>query len=120
MKMTIDAGIMKDMLVNYDRDYFTFEALDALIDFYDEVYPDYIFDPVSLCCEWNEYGKTPCLGWKDLISDYGHLLDEDEDLDEDENPQEWSEEEKICAIIEALEDETTVIRLSDSVLVMIC
>jgi hypothetical protein len=119
MKMTIDSGIMKDILVNYDRDYFTFEALDALIDFYDEVDPDYDFDPIGICCDWNEYGKTPCLGWKDLISDYSYLLDEDEDLEEDEEPQEWSEEEKIEAIIEALEDKTTVIRLSNSVLVTI-
>lgn len=120
MKMTIDAGIMKDMFVNYDRDYFTFEALDALIDFYDEVYPDYDFDVISICCEWNEYGETPCLNWQNLISDYEYLLEEDEDLEEDEEPQEWSDEEKIDAIIEALEDITTVIKLSNSVLVAIC
>lgn len=120
MKMTIDAGIMKDMFVNYNRDYFTFEALDALIDFYDEVDPNYEFDVIGICCEWNEYGKTPCLNWQNFISDYSYLLDEEEELEEDEETQEWSEEEKIEAIIEALEDKTTVIRLSNSVLVAIC
>ncbi len=35
--MTVDAGMMKEMFVNYDRDYYTFEGLESLLDYYDEI-----------------------------------------------------------------------------------
>ena len=49
--------------------------------------------------------------WKDFISDYDYLLKE-LDIDDDA-----SDEEKREALIDALEDRTFVLRLSDSVLV---
>lgn len=112
MKMTIDAGIMRDMFRAYDRDYYTLEACEALIEWYDEVSPNVEFDVIGVCCDWSEYGKTPCLTWEDFLFDYGYLLDE-ADSDDDA-----SDEEKREALIDALEDKTTALRLSDSVLVM--
>lgn len=111
MKMTIDAGMMKDMFKNYDRDYFTYEACEALND---EVDPDTEFDPIGICCDWSEYGDTPCLTWKNLLDDYGYLLKHEYD---EEEMNEMNEDEKRDNLINILEDETTVIRLSDSVLV---
>ena len=111
MKMTIDAGIMHDMFISCNRDYYTYEACEALIEWYDGIDPDTEFDVIEICCNWNEYGNTPCLKWKDFISDYGYLLKE-LDIDDDA-----SDEEKREALIDALEDRTFVLRLSDSVLV---
>ena len=37
MKMIIDAGMMKDMFKNYDRNYFTYEACEALNDYIDTI-----------------------------------------------------------------------------------
>lgn len=110
MKMTIDAGMMKETFENWDRDYYTLGACEALIDFYDEIDENTEFDVVAICCEWSEYGETPCLKWSNFLSDYNYLL-------EDEETEYLTEEEKIDAIINELENKTTVIRLSDSVLV---
>lgn len=112
MKMTIDAGIMQDMFKSWDRDYYTCEACEALIEWYDDIDPDTEFDVIGVCCDWSEYGNTPCLTWKDFLSDYGYLLEET-DIDDDA-----SDEEKREALIDILEEETAVLRLSDSVLVM--
>lgn len=114
MKMTIDAGMMKDMFKNYDRNYYTYEACEELIDYYDEVDPDTEFDPIAICCEWSEYGNTPCLTWEDLFDDYGYLLENKYDKEELDGMDEDGKRENLINI---LEDETMVIRLSDSVLV---
>ena len=114
MKMTIDAGMMKDMFKNYDRDYFTYEACEAINKYYDEVDPDVEFDPIAICCDWSEYGDTPCLTWQNLFDDYGYLLKNEYD---EEELDKMNEDEKRENLINILEDETMVIRLSDSVLV---
>ena len=112
MKMTIDSSIMRDMFKKYNRDYFSYEACDSLIDYYDEIDENMEFDPIAICSKWNEYGETPCLKWSDFLNDFSYIL-EDLDLDEDA-----TEQEKIDAIISELEDRTQVIQLSDSVLIM--
>ena len=116
MKMTINAGMAQEMFKNYDRNYYTYEALETLLEWYDEIDPNAEFDVIGICCEWNEYGETPCLSWKDFISDYGYLLSVEEW--EENNEQEYNEDLYIDSLIEALEDKTVVLRLSNSVLVM--
>lgn len=110
MKMTIDASIMKEMFKNWDRDYYTYEACEALESWYDEIDENMEFDVIAICCDWSEYGETPCLKWFDFLSDYSYLL-------EDEETEDMTEEEKIDAIIDELENKTTVIQLSNSVLI---
>lgn len=109
MKMTIDANMMKEMFKNWDRDYYTYEACEALESWYDEVDPDFYFDVIAICCEWSEYGDMTCLTWNDFLNDYEYLLEDVEEV--------LTDEEKIDLIIETLEDRTSVIRLSNSVLV---
>lgn len=111
MKMTIDAGVMNEMFKNWHRDYYTYEACEALLEFYDEIDENMEFDVIGICCDWNEYGDTPCLKWSDFLNDYAYILDDIENSDE------MTDDEKIEAIIDELENQTTVIRLSDSVLV---
>ena len=107
--MTIDANVMKEMFKNWNRDYYTYEACEALEEWYDEIDPDFEFDVIAICCEWNEYGDTPCLTWDHFLNDYEYLLEDVE--------KHLTDEEKIDLIIETLEDRTSVIRLSNSVLV---
>ena len=109
--MTIDAGMMQEMFKNYHRDYYTYEACEALENWYDDIDPDFDFDVIAICCDWNEYGETPCLKWSDFLNDYEYILDDIE------NPDELTDDEKIETIIDELENKTTVIRLSDSVLI---
>ena len=110
MKMIVDACMMKEMFKNCNRDYYTYEGCETLLEFYDEIDENIEFNVIAICCDWNEYGETPCLKWKDFISDYGYLL-------EDEEIAEMIDDEKINTIIEKLEDKTTVIKLSNSVLI---
>lgn len=112
MKITVNAAMMKEMLNKINRDYFTLEGLENIIEWYDSLYGEsYTFSPVDLCCNWTEYGDTPALNWNDFLSDYSYML---EGVENDNWLSDW---EKIDLIIERLEDLTTVIRLSNSVLV---
>ncbi|GHU80073.1 hypothetical protein AGMMS49992_32750 [Clostridia bacterium] len=54
-------------------------------------------DVVAVACEWTEYDA------EELADEYSHLLDEDEEYE--------SQEDRMEAIVEALEDETTVIKV---------
>lgn len=111
MKITVDTAMMKEYFVNWNRDYYTFEALETLLEYYDEVNPDMELDVIAICCDWNEYGNTPCLKWNDFISDYKHLLEDEENVDN------MTDEEKKDCLIEKLEEFTIIYRLSDSILV---
>ena len=120
MKITVDAAMMKEYFVNYDRDYYTMGALETLLEYYDEIDENMEFDPIEICCEWSEYGSTPCLTWDNLMSDYGYLLDKwayDRDPWRDDETAAMTEDDRMDKLVELLEQETVVIRLRDSVLV---
>ena len=74
MKMTIDAMFAKSIMKDYDRDYYTTTALEAILDFYDEIDDDTEFDPIEICGDWNEYGDNCALTLSDLFDDYGYLI----------------------------------------------
>lgn len=116
--MTIDANMMKEMFESCNRNYYTYEACEALESWYDEVDADFNFDVIAICCNWSEYGNTPCLTWKDFVNDYGYLLTMEEWKDENAL-NEYDEDLYIDALIDILEDKTTVIRLSNSVLIAV-
>jgi hypothetical protein len=82
------------------RDAFSYEAITALFEWYDELSEscDIEFDPVAITCDWSEYDVNG------LFVDYGYLLDEDERHNTDR-------------LIEALEENTTVIRLKTTYLI---
>lgn len=117
MKMTIDAGIMKDIFESCNRDFFSWEACEALLDYYDKIDENMEFDPIAICCEWGEYGNTSCFTWKDFINDYEYLLEETAEDDENINLDEMDEAAKCEMIMDMLEDKTTIIQLNNSVLV---
>ncbi|GHU79012.1 hypothetical protein AGMMS49992_30550 [Clostridia bacterium] len=108
MKITVDNYRFKKEFEDNGRDdKFTDDALDVLFDWYEEIDPDMELDVVAVACEWTEYDA------EELADEYSHLLDEDEDEEYE------SQEDRMEAIVEALEDETTVIKVDiDSYLVM--
>ena len=80
---TIDRYEFKRTMERIDRDYFSFEAIDEIIAYFDE-YPDNVeFDPIAICFEFTE--ATP----EDIVNDYDNLdyiaqaRDEDGDIDID-------------------------------------
>lgn len=112
MKMTVDAGMMKEMFLNYDRDYYSFSGLETLIDYYDEIDPEMEFDPIAICCDCTEYGENAACSFDCLISDYGYKYPVEEyKKDNDIEENEFDETEYITALVERLEDETTVLHV---------
>lgn len=106
MKMTIDAMMAKSLFEDYDRDYFTTTALEAILDYYDEIDENTEFDVIAICCDWNEYGEGSALKFSDFINDYGYLMDDEEfpELDTDD---------QVEALIEELEEHTYITRLEN-------
>ena len=78
------------------QDQFSYEALQALFDYYDdESMGDTDLDVIAICCEWAEYTAD------ELQEQFGHLGDFD------------TEEE----LLDELDSQTFVLRLSDDYLV---
>lgn len=104
MVYKIDGSYMKKILQEWDRDYFSVSGCDALADFYDEINGEnFEFDPVAVCCDCNEYGENAALSFDDMLNDYGYILEDAEDVEDDTD--------KISALVEELESRTTVLHV---------
>ena len=65
--------------MKWDRDYYSVNGLDALLEYYDEIDENMEFDPIAICCDCTEYGEHGAArSFSDMINDYGYLLDRDE------------------------------------------
>lgn len=114
MKMTVDAGMMKEMFVNYDRDYYSFSGLETLLDYYDEIDENMEFDPIAICCDCTEYGENAACSFDNLISDYGYKYPVEEWLEDNAlEENEFDTDLYIDSLVERLEDETTVLHVSN-------
>lgn len=114
MKITVDAGMMKEMFAKYDRDYYSFSGLETLIDYYDEIDPEMEFDPIAICCDCTEYGENTVCSFNDLISDYGYKYPVEEWLEDNElEKSEFDNGLYIDSLVERLEYETMVLHVSN-------
>lgn len=112
MKMTVDAGMMKEMFVNYDRDYYSFSGLETLLDYYDEIDGNMEFDPIAICCDCTEYGENAACSFDNLISDYGYKYPAEEWIEDNAlEENEFDTDLYIDSLVERLEDETTVLHV---------
>lgn len=107
MKITVDAAMAKEKFERYNRDYYSIEGLETLIDYYDEIDENMELDVIAICCDCSEYGEHCTLSFSDLISEYEHLVIEDYA----EDWGEMDEEEKVNAIIDELENDRMVLRV---------
>jgi hypothetical protein len=95
------------------RDQFSREARRALFSWYSEMEADtgsaIEFDMIAICCEWGEHDVDS------LLADYGDRLD----LDEYEDSSAPDTRDQMAAdLAQILNDETTIIPLSNGWLVM--
>ncbi len=65
---TLDARDLRDMMVHFDRDYFSFYGYSELIDYFDSYGEPVECDPVGIACEFEE--DTP----ENIWEDYSHLF----------------------------------------------
>ena len=118
MKQTVNLYDFVDAFRKMDRDYYSYEAYEALYDWYEELDPDFELDVIAICCDWTEY--TP----EELENDYNNnILSFDkwkeDNIDPDEPyTEEELKEEYIKELVSELERYTTVIELSDTYLVL--
>ena len=112
MKITVDAYDMKERFVAMNRDYYTFEGLESLLDYYDEIDENMEFDPIAICCDCTEYGENAACSFNNLISDYGYKYPVKEWLEDNAlEENEFDTDLYIDSLVERLEDETTVLHV---------
>lgn len=69
---------------NYGKACYSWDGVKTLLDYYDEIDERMEFDACSIMGEWTEYGCSfgECFTRDDLITDYGYLLEREDDEDE--------------------------------------
>lgn len=112
MKITVDVNDMKERSEALDRDYYTYEGLEALLDYYDEIDENMEFDAIAICCDCTEYGEGAACSFDDLVNEYGYKYPVEEWLeDEGLEENEFDNDEYMTALVERLEYETTVLHV---------
>lgn len=113
MLQTINSAYaLQEIFKDWDRDYYTIEAYETILEFYDSIDTNIELDVIGICEEWTEYAA------EDLYNDYKNYCysyDEKEQLQmvENEECKELAED-----ILQQLERKTIVYTLSDTYLVM--
>lgn len=98
----------------YDRDYYSLDGYDALLEFYDEIDEDIELDVIETCTDCTEYGDYSSCDFQDLINDYGYIYTKEEYLSNNDIVEEdFDEKEYISELIDELEIKTTVLRLNN-------
>lgn len=113
MVQTINSAYaLQEIFKDWDRDYYSIEAYETMLEFYDSIDVNMELDVITICGEWTEYTA------EDLYNDYGNYCysyDEEEQLRMVENEE---FEELAEDILQQLEYKTTVYILSNTYLVM--
>ena len=97
IKRTLDAYDLQDEFRRHNRDHFSIEAYQKLIDLSDELGEDWELDVIALCCDFNE------MHWEDIRNEYSNH----DDLAECETFEEF---------YEALSDYTLSIETEDGMI----
>ena len=117
MKISVDCYMAKRMMEDWNRDYYSVNGLDAILEYYDEVDENMEFDPIAICCDCTEYGEHGAVySFDDLIREYDHVLDLEEWKEANgytDEEGDYDEEAFFDELIEKLEWETTVLRVSN-------
>ena len=112
MKLTVTASMMKEIFTDWGRDYYSYDGCETLLNYYDEIDENIELDVIAICCDCSEFGDDCALSFDDMLSDYGYLLDdEDEELEFDS---------KIEKLVECLEYKTTVLSVPNGNYIVFC
>lgn len=111
MKMTVNARDMKRVFAEIDRDYYSMNGIDALLEYYDEIDENMEFDPIAIRCDCTEYGDHGAVcSLADLINDYGYVYTV-EDWMQDTGAEVYQDSDYLIALTEVLEHYTTVLHV---------
>lgn len=84
MKKTLTAYDLKEAFVEANRDYYSFEGLESLLNYYDEIDENMELDVIAICCDCTEYGDNVTCTFQDLVNDYGYLYPIEQYLEDEE------------------------------------
>jgi len=101
MKQTVYLGDFRDAFKHMGRgEQFSYEALELIYDYLEEVDPDSELDVIAVCCDFSE------MTYEEAAEAYS--IGEGDDLNPEDIPQ---------AVIDYLNDETSVIGTTDETII---
>lgn len=111
MKIEVTTAIAMEWFKECDRDYYTWDGMTAIIDYYDEINPDMELDVIGICCECTEYGDGAAMSLENFITDYEDYLTIEEYCENNDiTAAEVDRSEYMEQLAETLESYTTVLK----------
>ena len=109
MKKEINVYEFAQEFKEMNRDYYSRDGYDALFEYYNE-FEDFNLDVIAICCDVSEHDE------EELKENNKHLISFDEFKEENKDiytTDEELNEEYLNALVEELEQNTTIIKLSN-------
>lgn len=115
MKKTIlNGNDLRKEFVDYDRDYYSLDGYDALLNFYDEIDENMELDVITICGDCTEYSDYATCDIDDMIGDYGYIYTKEEYMsDNDITSEDFEQEDYISELINRIKYRTTVLKLKN-------
>lgn len=113
-KIIFNGNDLREEFVKYNRDYYSVDGYEALLNFYDEIDENMELDVIAICGECTEYSDYATCDIDDMIGDYGYIYTKEEYLsDNDITSEEFNQEDYISELINRIEHRTTVLKLKN-------
>lgn len=105
-KRVYTADLFEDLKEsNCGKQCYSWEGVETLLNYYDDLDETRELDSVEILGDWIEYGNwSNCCDFDDLVTDYGYLLDQDDDETQDDY---------IERLIDELERHTTILHVKN-------
>lgn len=105
---------LKKAFIEANRDYYTLNGLEVLLDYYDEIDENMELDIIAICCDCTEYGSNVICTLQDLVNDYGYLYPIEQYLeDKGLSKNEFNLLEYVQSLVEVIEEKTSVLHISN-------
>jgi len=67
---------LRDRFISYDRNYYSLEGYEAILEYFNEFENDIELDVIAICCDFNE------VTFEEFVNDYSVDINEDETEEE--------------------------------------
>ena len=113
-KTNFNGNDLRKKFVAYERDYYSIDGYEALLNFYDEIDENMELDVIAICGECTEYSDYATCDIDDMIGNYGYIYTKAEYMsDNDMTSEEFNQEDYIIELITRIEYRTTVLKLKN-------
>ena len=113
-KTNFNGNDLRKKFVDYERDYYSIDGYEALLNFYDEIDENMEFDVIAICGECTEYSDYATCNIDNMIDDYGYIYTKAEYMsDNDITSEDFDQEDYISELISRIEYKTTALKLQN-------